>query len=159
MFYGIRIRRLHRRAILWLWLPCWSKKSWITLVQCGRALSSLHIATLSIFMPRNTKVAGYYGFTCVCPSARPSVSRTSVRISFSDDNLSKSQCIFTELVMCTDIVEIWFGIANWQISSNFDGVICPRRPYFRFRTITCKCQGILTKFSTCIDLGGLVWDC
>ena len=24
--------------------------------------------------------------------------------------------------MCIDIVEIWFGIANMQISSNFDGV-------------------------------------
>ena len=28
--------------------------------------------------------------------------------------------------MCIDIVEIWFGIANGQISSNFYGVICLR---------------------------------
>ena len=28
--------------------------------------------------------------------------------------------------MCIDIVEIWFGIANGQISSKFYGVICPR---------------------------------
>ena len=29
---------------------------------------------------------------------------------FSDDNLSKYQRIFTKLIMCIDIVEIWFGI-------------------------------------------------
>ena len=28
--------------------------------------------------------------------------------------------------MCIDIVWIWFGIANEQISSMFDGVICPQ---------------------------------
>ena len=27
--------------------------------------------------------------------------------------------------MCIDIFEIWFGIANGQISSIFDRVICP----------------------------------
>ena len=52
------------------------------------------------------------------------VSRwTSVRFSFPDDNLSKHQWIFTKLGMCIDIVDIWFGIANGQISSNFYGVI------------------------------------
>ena len=46
------------------------------------------------------------------------VSRwSSVRFSFPDDNLSKHQWIFTKLGMCIDIVEIWFGIANGQISS------------------------------------------
>ena len=34
------------------------------------------------------------------------------QFSFLDDNLSKIQWIFTKLGMCTDIVEIWFGIAN-----------------------------------------------
>ena len=63
----------------------------------------------------------HYGRPCVCPS----VVRPPVRISFPDDNLSKHQWIFTKLGMCIDIVEIWFGIANGQISSNFDGVICP----------------------------------
>ena len=29
--------------------------------------------------------------------------------------------------MCIDIVEIWFGIANGQISSNFDGVLLSAR--------------------------------
>ena len=28
--------------------------------------------------------------------------------------------------MCIDIVEIWFGIANGQISSIFYGGICPK---------------------------------
>ena len=57
--------------------------------------------------------------------------------SFSDDNLSKHQWIFTKLDMCIDIVKIWFGIANGQIPSNFDGVICPRHAHiFVFRTTT-----------------------
>ena len=49
--------------------------------------------------------------------------------SFPDDDLSKHQWIFTQLGMCIDIVEIWFGIANGQISSIFDGVICPRHAH------------------------------
>ena len=77
------------------------------------------------FIPRHTIVAGYYGFTLV---VRESVRR----FSFPDDNLSKHQWIFTKLGMCIDIVEIWFGIANGQISSVFDGVICPRHTYIFF---------------------------
>ena len=69
-------------------------------------------------------MAGYYGFMLVHESVRP--VGPSVRFSFPDDNLSKRQWIFTKLGMCIDIVEIWFGIANGQISSIFDGVICPR---------------------------------
>ena len=49
--------------------------------------------------------------------------------SFLDDNLSKHQWIFIKLGMCFDIVVIWFGIANGQISSIFDGVICPRHAH------------------------------
>ena len=79
-------------------------------------------------------------------------ARDTPMFSFSDDNLSKHQWIFTKLGVCIDTVEIWYGIANEQISSNFDGVICPRRPYFRFWTIKSKCQGILTKLGTCIDM-------
>ena len=45
--------------------------------------------------------------------------RPSVRFSFPDDNLNKDQRIFTKLGMCIDIVEIWFGIANGQISSSY----------------------------------------
>ena len=68
----------------------------------------------------------------VCLSVRLSVVRPSVRILFPDDNLSKSQWIFTKLGMCIDIVEIWFGIVNGRISSNFDGVICQNTPIFSF---------------------------
>ena len=75
-----------------------------------------------LFIPPHTIDAGYYGFTLV---VRKSI-RPSVRFSFPDDNLSKHQWIFTRLVMYIDIVEIWFGIAIGQISSIFDGVICPR---------------------------------
>ena len=56
----------------------------------------------------------------VCVSVHPSV------FSFPDDNLSKFQWIFIKLGICIDIVEIWFGIANGQISSIFERVICPR---------------------------------
>ena len=76
-------------------------------------------------------VAGYYGFTLdvrvsVRASIRPSVVRPSVCILFQDDNLSKHQLIFTKLGMRIDIVEIWYGIANGQILSNFEGIICLR---------------------------------
>ena len=64
-------------------------------------------------------------------------ARDTPIFSFPDDNLCKHQWIFTKLGMCIDIVNVWFGIANGQISSNFDGVICPRHAHiFVFRTIT-----------------------
>ena len=44
---------------------------------------------------------------------------------FPDDNLSKYQWIFARLGMGINIVEIWFVVANGQISSIFDRVICP----------------------------------
>ena len=44
--------------------------------------------------------------------------------SFLHDNLCKCQGILTKLGTCIDIKEIWFGIANGQISSMFDRVIC-----------------------------------
>ena len=36
--------------------------------------------------------------------------------SLQDNNFSKSQRILTQLDMCIDIVEIWFGIAVGYIS-------------------------------------------
>ena len=60
-------------------------------------------------------------WSSVSPYVRP--------FSFPDDNLSKHQWIFTKLGMYIDILEIWFGIANGQISSIFDGVICPRHAH------------------------------
>ena len=59
----------------------------------------------------------------VCLSVVPTYIHPSVRISFPDDNPSKHQWIFTRLGMCIDIVEIWFGIAKRQISSNFDSYL------------------------------------
>ena len=44
--------------------------------------------------------------------------------SFPDDNFSKCQGILT-----IDMKEILFGIANEQISSMFDRVICPWQDY------------------------------
>ena len=38
--------------------------------------------------------------------------------------------------LCIDIVAIWFGIANGQISSIFNSYLSVTRPYFHFRTIT-----------------------
>ena len=46
--------------------------------------------------------------------------------SFPDDNLSQCQGILTKLGTCIDMKEIWIGIANGQISSMFDRVICPQ---------------------------------
>ena len=56
--------------------------------------------------------------------------RDTLIFLFPDDNLSKHQWIFTKLGMCIDIVEICFGIANGQITSNFDGDLHETRPYF-----------------------------
>ena len=56
--------------------------------------------------------------------------------SFPDDNLSKHQWIFTKLGICIDIMEMYFGIANGQISSNFDSYLPETRPYFRVQMIT-----------------------
>ena len=81
---------------------------------------------LLIFISRHTIVARYYGFTLVVSvSVHLSVIRPSV-FSFPDDNLSKCQWNFAKLGMCIDIVDIWFRIADGQISSIFDRVICPR---------------------------------
>ena len=55
--------------------------------------------------------------------------------------------------MCIDIMEICFGIASGQISSNFDGYLPETRPYFCFPDNNLsKCLGILTKLGTCIDM-------
>ena len=56
-------------------------------------------------------------------------ARDTPLFSFLDYNFSKLQGIFTKLAICIDIKEIWFGIANGQILSHFDGVICPRHAH------------------------------
>ena len=80
-------------------------------------------------------VTVYYGFT-LDVSVCPSVSRPPFRILFPDDNLSKHQWFLTKFGMCIDKVEIWFDIANGQISSNFDSYLPEISPYFCFQMIT-----------------------
>ena len=46
--------------------------------------------------------------------------------SFPDNNWSKYQGILSKFGTCIDIKEIWFGIANGQISAIFDRIICPQ---------------------------------
>ena len=48
----------------------------------------------------------------------------SILSLFLDNNLSNYHWIFTTLVMCIDVVEIGVVIADGQISSVFDRVIC-----------------------------------
>ena len=67
-------------------------------------------------------VAGYYGFML---NAHVS--------SFPDDNLSKCQWIFTKLGSGVESVEVWFGIANGQISLIFNSYLPTTRLYFCFR--------------------------
>ena len=47
------------------------------------------------------------------------VCNTSVSL-FQNKNFSLSRWIFTKFDMYIDIVDIWLGIAHWQISSIFD---------------------------------------
>ena len=55
--------------------------------------------------------------------------------------------------MCIDIVEIWFGIAEGQISSIFYGVTARDTPIFLFPDYNLsKHQSIFTKFGMCIDI-------
>ena len=93
-----------------------------------------------IFIPSLTVVAGYYDFTLVVhvsvclsihPFIHPSICRMSVFL-FLYNNLSKYQWIFAKLGMYIDIVEIWFWIANGQILSSFDSIICQRHAVFSF---------------------------
>ena len=69
----------------------------------------------TLFIPCYTIMAGIMvsRWVIVCLSARPFI-RPSM-FSFSDDNLSKYQWIFTQFGMCIDIMEIWFSIR--QVSS------------------------------------------
>ena len=52
--------------------------------------------------------------------------------------------------MCIDLVEIWFGIANWQILTE---LFAQDTLIFSFPDSNLsKYQGILTKSGTCIDI-------
>ena len=69
--------------------------------------------------------------------------------SFSDDNLSKCQCIFIKLGMSIVIVETWFWIANGQISAEFS---VSHTSVFSFpEDNLSKYQWIFTKLGMRID--------
>ena len=59
-------------------------------------------------------------------------ARDTPIFSFPDDNLSKHQWIFTRLGMCIDIVDIWFEIANGQISPFLTELSAWDTPIFSF---------------------------
>ena len=72
----------------------------------------------------------------MCPSVLPSV------FSFLEQ-------IFTKLGMCIDSVEIWFGIANRQISSILTELSARDTSIFLFLDDNLsKCQWIFTKLHT-----------
>ena len=66
----------------------------------------------------------FYGFALDINVSRPSI------FLFLDDNLSKCQWIFAKLGTSTDMVELWFGITNEQISSFLTEISV----YFQFWT-------------------------
>ena len=70
--------------------------------------------------------------------------------------MSKYQWIFTKLGVCIDIVEIWFGIANGQISSFFDSYLPITARYMSVFSFPgdnlSKYQCIFTKLGMCIDI-------
>ena len=83
-----------------------------------------------------------------------SACNTSI-FSFPGDNLSKYQWVFTKLSICIDIVEIWFGIANGQILSILNRVICPQHTHIFFffpDDNLSKNQLIFTELYFCIDI-------
>ena len=83
-------------------------------------------------------------------------ARDTPIFSFPVDNFSKYQGILTKLEICIDIKEMWFGIANKQISLHFGGVIYPRHAHIFVSGLDLSIyQGILTKLGTCIDIKGI----
>ena len=99
---GISISSVSSLSFLFLFLPCPSLSS--------------PLLSLLPFSGRRHKMTSRIDM-----SLNPNTIKSSPY-----DNLSKHQRIFTKLGMCIDIVEVWFGIANWQTSSFFfDRVICP----------------------------------
>ena len=100
------------------------------------------MSDIYIFIPHYKIVAGYYGFTlAICVSV----------YLFPDNNFSEYQWIFTKPDMCIDIVEIWFGTANGQISSIFElsarhttvpGYYCLTFYFFQTIGLHILCDGL-----------------
>ena len=132
---------LNRRVFVMSTEDC-AEKYWVQnpyrLLSNNKMLFHLYNLLIAIFIHCHMIVAGcygpphdsggvyYYGFTLdISVSVRPLYFHPP-DFSFPDDNLCKHQWIFMKLGMCIDIVEIWFGIVNGQILSNFYRVICLR---------------------------------
>ena len=83
-----------------------------------------------------------------------SVCCTSIHpyFHFLDDNLSKYQWFFTKLGVCIDIVEIWYGIVNGQVSSIFDSYLPVTGQYFHFQMITLVNVNGFSLNLVCIDI-------
>ena len=133
--------------VLYSFLFPWQKFQWNV-----RFVNNLFLV---IFKTRHKIVAGYYGLTLdVHVSVRPSVVRPSVRPFFRFRVItSKHQWIFFKLGMCIDIMVIWFGIANGQISLFFTELSARDTPIFSFPDDNLsKHQRIFTKLGMCIDI-------
>ena len=71
--------------------------------------------------------------------------------TFSDNNLSKYQWIFTKLGVCIDIVEIWFGCANEKFHQFLTELSAHDTSVFSFlNNNSSKYQWIFTKLCMCI---------
>ena len=86
----------------------------------------------------------------MCPSSHQFLICHFFCFLFPDNNLSKYPWIFTKLGMCIDIMEIWFGVGNVQISLIFNSYLPATQQYFHFWMITFK--WIFTKLCMCSDI-------
>ena len=107
----------------------------------------------SIFIPRHMIVAGYYGFTLdVCVSVQPSVVRPSVfrfrMISWININRFSPNLVCALMLWRSD-----FGLLICKFRYILTELSAWDMPIFLFPDYNlCKCQWILTKLGTCIDM-------
>ena len=83
--------------------------------------TKIYLPKIDIFIPRHTIGAGYYGFTLDFVSIRPSVSHTSVRFSFPDDNLKNIDGFSPNLVCALILWKSGLGL----LMAKFRQIICP----------------------------------
>ena len=135
-----------------------------------------------LFIPSHMIVAGYYGFAldvpvsvhpsirpsmhqlCVCPSIFPFRMITWVNINGFSPNLVCVLILWRSglgLLMgkfCQILTEISardtpiFLFPDDNLGKHQQSYLPETLPYFHFWTITSKCQGILTKLDTCINM-------
>ena len=110
-------------------------------------------AGIRVFILCHMIVVGYYGnMLAVCVSVRLSYICLFVFL-FPDNTLSKCHWIFIKHGVCIDIVQVWFGIINRQISSILTELSAHDMSLFYFLDDNfSKCQWIFTKLGVCIDI-------